>query len=110
MLYSLVLAMLDCDAECAEDGDAALKLYYDHGPFDVVITDVLHPGKDGVALAALIKEFNPNQTILILTGADPDCLVVPENVTVQQIPFTRAELFALLESLLKAKAYSTSVQ
>ena len=52
----------------ATDGDQAFQKFCELGPFDLVLSDVMHPGPDGIELARTIRERNPEQRIGILTG------------------------------------------
>lgn len=51
----------------AEDGAKAIELY-DAGNFDLVITDIMMPEKDGFETIAALKEKNPAIKIIALTG------------------------------------------
>ncbi len=51
----------------ANDGEKALQ-YYKEKDFDVVITDMAMPRMSGDVLAISIKEINPQQPIILLTG------------------------------------------
>jgi two-component system, NarL family, response regulator LiaR len=53
----------------AADGDAALRLVEDEAP-DVVIMDVVMPGKDGIEATKDIKDRHPNVGVVVLSGHD----------------------------------------
>ncbi|MFB6453929.1 response regulator transcription factor [Chitinophaga sp. Hz27] len=88
----------------ARDGDAGLKLALT-GEFELVITDIILPGTDGLVLSRSIRNALPNMPILMLTalgttddkvegfdaGAD-DYLVKP---------FDLRELLVRIRALLK---------
>jgi len=58
------------EVDKATDGDQALKLYREHpGRYDVVITDIAHPGLDGFDLAKAILKKNPGQALAFVTSA-----------------------------------------
>jgi len=63
----LLLKMDKHRVELARDGETALAKYED-GRFDLVITDLVMPGMDGLELASLIKALVPEQRILLATG------------------------------------------
>jgi two-component system OmpR family response regulator/two-component system alkaline phosphatase synthesis response regulator PhoP len=63
----LLLRMDNHRVELASDGETALARY-EEGQFDLVITDLLMPGMDGLELARLIKARVPEQRILLATG------------------------------------------
>lgn len=51
------------------DGNEALTLYREHeSEIDLVLTDVMMPGMDGVALTRALKKINPRVKILASTG------------------------------------------
>jgi DNA-binding NtrC family response regulator len=50
----------------AESGDAALPLYAEHKP-DVVLLDVLMPGKDGLAVLRELRMHDPAARVVMLT-------------------------------------------
>jgi len=56
----------------ASESTEALKKYTMRGPYDLVLTDFVHPGLDGVALAKAIRKKNAKQAIAMLTGGMPD--------------------------------------
>jgi CheY-like chemotaxis protein len=68
---SLVLQQAGFKALLAHDASEALKLFRNQH-IDLVITDHLLPGSDGIQLAAQLKQINPDVPILMLSGlAEP---------------------------------------
>jgi len=61
------LEMRDFDVKTALDGDEALGLIRE-SEFDVVVLDVLMPGKDGIQTLRKIKELKPLVNVIMLTG------------------------------------------
>ena len=55
----------------AKDGREAVELAAHHQP-DVVVMDVVMPGLDGVLATRRILEANPDQLVVVLTGAGED--------------------------------------
>jgi len=53
----------------AYEGEEALKLYKKHQP-DIVYIDIILPGMSGLEVAKQIREMNPKQTIVIVSGSD----------------------------------------
>ncbi len=54
-----------------DDGLQALEALYDAGDgagFDLLITDIVMPGLDGIALALKVASDRPNLPILMMTG------------------------------------------
>ncbi len=56
--------------EFAADGDEAVRLCGERGPFDLVLTDYAHPGPSGAELVKRIREKTADQPIAFLTGLD----------------------------------------
>ena len=52
----------------ATDGDAALQIYTDRGPFSLIILDVMLPGKNGLEVASEIRLKDKTTGILMLTA------------------------------------------
>ena len=63
----ILLAMDKHRVEVASDGGAALARY-GGSKYDLIITDLVMPGMDGLELASLIKARVPEQRILLATG------------------------------------------
>jgi len=59
------------DLNFAANGDDALRLYAERGPYDVVLTDFVHPGPNGLELAKALRQKNPKQDVAMFTGGMP---------------------------------------
>jgi CheY-like chemotaxis protein len=70
----------------------ARTLYEKSGPYDLVLTDVDHPGMNGIDLAAAIRRLNPAQHIGVLTT-----YYVPQYPTLVK-PFFREALLKFVDS------------
>jgi len=55
------------NAEVANDGDAALAIATEHPP-EVVVTDLMMPGMDGMALCAKLHELDRDLPVVVATG------------------------------------------
>ena len=64
---SLLLMMDRHQVEVVCHGATALAKYKE-GNYDLVITDLLMPGIDGLELAQLIKARNPQQFVVLVSG------------------------------------------
>ena len=62
-----VLCRAGHDVEVAANGDDGIQLLRDHGA-DLVVTDVIMPGKDGVDTAYEIRMEFPNTRIIVISG------------------------------------------
>jgi signal transduction histidine kinase len=59
----------------AGSGEAALALF-DRGGIDVILTDVMMPGMDGIELLKKIKEKEPTIVVIVMTGfAEKDVIL-----------------------------------
>jgi CheY-like chemotaxis protein len=52
----------------AQDGNRALRLYAERGPYNVVLTDIEHPGPNGLELAKTIWHRNRKQKVGFITA------------------------------------------
>jgi len=57
------------DVVCADNGEAALKMFKEDGPYDVILTDMEMPKMRGDRLAQEIKTIDLNPFIAIMTGS-----------------------------------------
>ncbi len=55
------------DVDVASNGDDAIS-YVEAHDVDVVVLDVLMPGRDGIETLREIKRINPNVEVMMLTG------------------------------------------
>ena len=92
----MVLSMDGHKADTAGDGEAAL-VRCNGGAYDVVLTDFLMPGIDGLELARLIKERAPHTPVVLVT-AHPEMVLRRHQPRLKHVdavvvkPFTLEEL------------------
>ena len=55
------------EVETAPEGDTALALFREH-PFDLVISDIFMPGREGISTIAELRREHPDLPILALSG------------------------------------------
>lgn len=55
------------DVTAVERGDEALRLL-DRSKFDLLLTDIVMPGIDGIELARIAAERHPGMKIMFITG------------------------------------------
>lgn len=71
-ILSLIKAVLeekDCRVEVAANGKKAMEIYKrNNHTFNLVVSDVIMPALDGSTLVRLIKEINPSQKMLLISG------------------------------------------
>lgn len=56
------------DVSCAQSAYEALDYMEEHGPVDVIISDMRMPGMDGAALLRQVRELYPQTIRFILSG------------------------------------------
>lgn len=71
---SFILEREGMQAETAETSDQALDLAQCHS-FDVILSDIAHPGQDGLALLPVLKQRHPTVPVIIISA----CLDLNEN-------------------------------
>ena len=90
-----VLSTAGFEVHSAPDADTARDIWTACGPIDVLITDVILPGKNGPELASELRELQPGLPVLFVSGALRDVQVPAEAVLLQK-PFT---MDALIEAV-----------
>jgi DNA-binding response OmpR family regulator len=53
--------------DVAEDGDTATKKF-ENDPYDLVITDIIMPGKEGITTIKDVKKIKPDVKIIAISG------------------------------------------
>ena len=66
--------LADCEIKLANNAEEALALC-EEAPFDLMITDYMMPGTDGIALSSQIHQLYPQTIILMLTAHSNDELL-----------------------------------
>ena len=67
-LITELLELHNYDVVAASDAETALSLVDEHQPFDVMLTDIVLPGMDGVALADALYAQDTNTRVLFMSG------------------------------------------
>jgi len=75
------LEELDCEVIEASNGNEGWDMFHDHQP-DLIITDIIMPGKDGVQMLIEIQREFPGTKIFAISGAG-------ENEPGEYLPFVR---------------------
>lgn len=101
----VMLKALDHEVDLAQDGEEGLDMVK-KGEYDVVITDIMMPKKDGVEVVMELKDTqNPPYIVAISGGGvritSEDALEIPQQHAdrVLKKPFTRTELKDILDEL-----------
>ena len=66
-LLADMVATLGFETGQAADSQAAISALR-HEPYDVVLTDILMPGMDGVELVREVKTMKPDMPVIVITG------------------------------------------
>src|SRR3712207_6768744 len=98
------------EVETAADGEAALALIFGaRGRYDVVVLDVMLPGKDGFAVASELREAGEFVPVLMLTarGRPEDVLRGFESGADDYLPkpFELTVLIARIKGLLRRREW-----
>ena len=64
----LIYALHARRVDLADTGEAGLALF-EQNPYDLVLTDLMMPGLDGVELAGLLRRRDPGVKLIMLTGS-----------------------------------------
>jgi DNA-binding response OmpR family regulator len=75
----------------APDADTARDIWTEHGPFDLLLADVVLPGKSGPELAVELRALQPALPVLFMSGLTGGGLV-PEGAPLLEKPFSLVTL------------------
>lgn len=108
LIVQQVLQRHGFDVSTAGDGQSGLSRFAELNP-DLVIVDILMPGKEGIATILEMREAQPDARILAMTGggsfAAGEVLRIAELVGADNSlkkPFAPTELIATVERCLAA--------
>jgi len=73
-LLTKLLKKLGYQVTTADDGEMALKVYREAGPFDLLITDIIMPKSTGPALVETLRKLNPELSVVFMSGYTGDVL------------------------------------
>jgi CheY-like chemotaxis protein len=91
-----ILGQADYEILEAGDGLQALALAENHGPVDVVVSDIRMPNMDGRALAAYLAALNPPIPVLLISAYEEPAALGP----VLAKPFRSEELLDRVRQIL----------
>jgi len=90
----------------AEDGVAALKLYEETlGPVDLLMTDMILPGRTGEDLGRELRLYSPSLKVLVTSGygnVDESIEKPRANTFFLSKPYSRRDLVAKIDEILSA--------
>lgn len=104
----IALRQMGHQVEEASEGERGLELY-EAGRFDVVITDLIMPGQEGIETITRLVKKHPSAKIIAMSGggrSSPESyLKMARRLGAKQIltkPFTMEELGAAIDQMLAA--------
>ena len=107
-LVYAILKTRGYDVLCADSGNDALRVEEGHpGRIDLLVTDVVMPGKSGRELAEHLLALRPELKVLFMSGYTDDAMLrhgvmSPGSAFIQK-PFALEELLGRVRSLLDAR-------
>jgi CheY-like chemotaxis protein len=99
-----ILDMIGYAVESVESAEAALALESTE-PFDVLLTDFVLPGRNGLELAAILSRAHPGLGVILMSGYAEDTALnggtLPDHVRYLQKPFDARTLSRMLRDVLE---------
>lgn len=102
-IFAAMLAETGWQIDPALNGDDALRFYRKRGVYDLVLTDIQHPGPDGIEVVKRIRETNPAQAIAVVAACAAEAQFIRHRfkIPMLQLPSRREQLVKLVESSTK---------
>ena len=92
----------------ARDGGELLELIAEHGPFDLIVTDINMPWMEGVQVLASARAAGLDTPVLVVTGLSrsdlPDTILQLRRAKLLAKPITIAELRSAVDELLRGES------
>jgi signal transduction histidine kinase/AmiR/NasT family two-component response regulator len=112
-MTAAVLTQYGYHVRTAADGAEAVSIYAQHGgDIRVVLTDIMMPVVDGVALCRALRKMNPEVCVLVATGyADESRALELRSLNVREVlrkPFSTATLLTALDGALASHRTTSS--
>ena len=89
----------------ASDGESGLRRFVERGDIDLVLTDIVMPGLDGVGLVRLLRRRRPELPIVFMSGYSGDHrrgIGVADRKRMLDKPFTPEQLVERIDEALRA--------
>jgi DNA-binding response OmpR family regulator len=86
-----VLSAAGFQVHSAPDAETAREIWTQHGPLDLLLTDVVLPGKSGPELASELRELQPALPTVFVSGSTRD-IALPAGAYLLQKPFSTDDL------------------
>jgi len=102
VMLRITLTLLEHEVQEARNGNEAL-LMFDEAPYDVVMTDIIMPKKDGLELIGELRKKAPGMRIIAMSGggrvSGTDYLKMAKSLGAHGIlnkPFSKSEVEDML--------------
>jgi CheY-like chemotaxis protein len=92
----------------ATNGDQAQKILEKPGKVDMIITDLIMPGSDGITVAAKARKHNPGVPVLFITTR-ADLLIskqAPRPYCYLQKPFPAEKFIAVVQHTIATRSFN----
>ncbi|MCM3870341.1 MAG: response regulator [Pyrinomonadaceae bacterium] len=106
-MLTAVLVRAGYEVQEATDGGQAIKLY-GASPTDLVITDLVMPGKEGLEMIVEFKQLYPEAKLIAISGGgrggSQDYLTMAKAFGAQRVlakPFSNREILELISQVLQ---------
>ncbi len=93
-LVDTVLAAAGFRVMSAANAEAAILLLEGDEPIDLLLTDVVMPGLDGMALARIARKLRPSVRVLYTSGYWAHIVAQPDDRDLVRKPYVPAQLIA----------------
>ncbi len=102
-IFATYLSETGWQIEPALNGDEAMRFYRKRGHYDLVLTDIQHPGADGIEIVKRIREANPSQAIAVVSACAAEAQSIRHRFKIPMLPTpsAREQLVKLVESAIK---------
>jgi DNA-binding response OmpR family regulator len=93
-----ILAEAGFEVHTAGDGRQALDLFLQHGPFELLVVDIVMPGMYGTQVVDLLARSSPDLRVLFVSARDVVPVLGPGRRFLSK-PFTHERLLAEANAL-----------
>lgn len=94
---SMLLQVLGFEVLTAHDADSAIRIIDDESQaVDVLLSDVVMPGMNGIALAHEVRRRRPDVSIVLMSGYVPHSTPIPPSWQFLSKPFVASDLVRVL--------------
>ena len=105
-MVGYALAEEGMEVEAVADGESALEVFSDSGPFDLVILDIMLPGIDGITVCKELTSKSDVPVIMLTARDDETSVVVGLEVGADDYvtkPFLHRELVSRVRATLRRR-------